>query len=163
LLEIASVLENTRNADELLRTLSCIVSLGRYIEFARAFPRKRRSYLYSMRQTQFRIRTRQILIGLIGVAVISLFIIPPLLAPQYEVKQGTFQAHILTSAAGMGMAARPILRARIEDETGRIFWLQLPSTHISAAGTPLIIDVWCETDAHKSCTARYRPSEAEVR
>ena len=103
-------------------------------------------------------RAKQIITGLIGVALISLFIIPPLLAPQYDVKQGTFQAHILTSAAGMGMAGRPITRAQVEDEIGRRFWIGVPSVVTVAPGTQILINVLCESEAYESCIGRYRRS-----
>lgn len=93
--------------------------------------------------------------GLVAMGILAVFIVLPLMATDYEVRQGTFEARILSSAAGMGMAARPVLRARVEDEIGRVFWIALPSTSINAPDTDLTIDVWCETPAFESCTARY--------
>ncbi len=98
---------------------------------------------------------KQIAIGLIVCAIVAVSIALPLMATDYPVRQGPVEAQILSSAAGMGMAAKPVLRARVEDETGRVFWVQLPSTHSFAAGTALILDVWCETEAFESCAARY--------
>lgn len=107
------------------------------------------------------LRMKQLALGLMvgGFLVVSIAL--PLMATDYPVHQGTSDARILSSAAGMGMAAKPILRTRVEDPTGRIFWVQLPSTHISAAGTFLVIDVWCETDAFTSCAARYSASATD--
>jgi len=101
-------------------------------------------------------RARQVVAGLIGLVVISFFIIPPLMAPQYDVRQGAFEARIRTSAAGMGMAGKPILRAMVEDEAGRRFWIGVPTTITVAPETLIMIDVWCESKAYESCIGRYR-------
>ena len=101
-------------------------------------------------------RIRRIIMSFAGAVIVALFVVPPLLAPQYEVKQGAFEARILSSAAGMGMAGKPVMRAHIEDETGRLFWIGVPSTITVAPKTQIRITVWCETSAHESCIARYQ-------
>lgn len=100
-------------------------------------------------------RLKQVAMGLVILAVGAVFIVPPLLAPDYVVRQGLFMAKVQASASGMGMAGRPILRAQVEDETGRRFWIDMPSASIVAPGTPVQIEVWCETDAHLNCAARH--------
>lgn len=110
-----------------------------------------------MENASLGLRIKQALIGLGLICVAALFIVPPLLAPDYSVQQGSFRAHIVSSISGMGMAGRPIVRAQVEDETGRIFWLQLPPTYITAPDVDLLIDVWCLTPDYESCTARYKP------
>ena len=114
------------------------------------------SYVYSMEQPSQASRLKQILMGVGVLAVIAAFIVPPLMAKDYGVHQGTFQARILSSAAGMGMAGKPVLRAQVEDETGRRFWIGVPATTTVAPDTQIIINVWCETEAHASCIGRYR-------
>ena len=101
------------------------------------------------------LRAKQAFLGLLVVGMLAVFIVLPLMATDYEVRQGPVEARILSSAAGMGMAARPVVRARVEDETGRVFWIALPSTSTTAPDTKLTIDVWCETAAFESCIARY--------
>ena len=104
------------------------------------------------------LRAKQALLGLVVMGMLAVFIVLPLMATDYEVRQGTFEARILSSAAGMGMAARPVVRARVEDELGRVFWIALPSTSTTAPDTQLTINVWCETPAFESCIARYNGS-----
>jgi len=93
--------------------------------------------------------------GLVVLGVVAVFIVPPLIATDYTVRQGVFQAQILSSAAGMGMAARPVIRARVEDETGRVFWIRMPTTVTTAPGTELMIETWCETENFENCIGRY--------
>lgn len=100
-------------------------------------------------------KLRVMMWGLAASGLIALFIVPPLMAPSFDVREGRFQAEILASVSGMGMAARPVVRAQVKDSQERLFWVRMPSTSSVAPGTPLQIDVWCETDAYESCTARY--------
>lgn len=93
--------------------------------------------------------------GVAILGVVAAFIVPPLLATDYGVRQGAFEARILSSASGMGMAGRPIVRARVEDQTGRIFWIGMPTTAAIAPETRLAINVWCETGTFETCIARY--------
>jgi|GEM_PF-2617831 len=93
-------------------------------------------------------------LGVLG--VVAAFIVPPLMATDYTVREGVFEARILSSAAGMGMAARPVIRARVEDETGRIFWIRMPTTVTTAPGTVLLIETWCETESLDNCIGRYQ-------
>lgn len=109
-----------------------------------------------MEKTSLTTRIKQMMVGLVGLAIASVFIVPPLLAPQYEIIQGAFNARILNSTAGMGMGGRLVTSARIEDETGRVFWLNVPSTITVSPDTPIMITVWCETEAYERCIARYR-------
>ena len=50
------------------------------------------SYVYSMEQPSQASRLKQILMGVGVLAVIAAFIVPPLMAKDYNVHQGTFQA-----------------------------------------------------------------------
>lgn len=101
-------------------------------------------------------RIEQFSMALMFIGIAAVFIVPPLMATDYPVRQGSFQAEVLSSASGMGMAVRPVIRARVRDDTGRIFWIRVPSTIIVAPGSPLVIETWCETMTFQSCTARYQ-------
>ncbi|MEO9971071.1 MAG: hypothetical protein ABJG15_14835 [Hyphomonadaceae bacterium] len=112
--------------------------------------------MIKMEKTSLKTRINQMLICLVGLAIASVFIVPPLMAPQYKFVQGAFNARILNSTSGMGMGGRLVMRARIEDETGRFFWLNVPSTITASPDTSIMITAWCETEAYENCIARYR-------
>jgi len=120
------------------------------------------SHLKAMETSPLLLRVRQAFLGLVAIGMLVVFIALPLMTTDYEARQGTFDAHILSSAAGMGMAARPVVRARVEDELGRVFWIALPPASTTAPDTKLTIDVWCETPAFQSCIARYKGSGSGV-
>ena len=109
-----------------------------------------------MDTSSLHLRLKQAFMAAILLGAVALFIIPPLMAPEYAVRQGEFDARILSSTSGMGMGGKPVLRIRAEDETGRIFWMGVPTTIIVAPETPIMIEAWCETEAFESCVARYR-------
>lgn len=109
-----------------------------------------------MQSPAYILRLKQAFMAVVVLGVIAAFIIPPLMATDYSVKQGEFRVEVLTSASGMGMAARPILRAQVKDETGRTFWVGVPASITVAPGTDLVINVWCETEAFDNCIGRYR-------
>ena len=100
-------------------------------------------------------RVKQGLMGLVVLGVVAAFIVSPLIATDYTYREGVFQARILSSASGMGMAARPVIRARVQDETGRVFWIVMSNTVTTAPGTELLIEIWCETESLENCIGRY--------
>ncbi|MEM7006892.1 MAG: hypothetical protein AAGF33_08965 [Pseudomonadota bacterium] len=88
-------------------------------------------------------------------AMVYIFVIVPLTAPKFTVKQGEFIGVIAALAAGMGLGARIEQRALIELKDGRAWWLSIPADKALARGSEVKVEVVCTTDQFDHCTARY--------
>lgn len=93
--------------------------------------------------------------GFVGLCVVVLFVVPPLLAPSYSVRQGVYSGEVTATNAGMGMAARPVMRVLVELEDGRGWWVRVPATQAVAPGMDIEIELWCQSEAFEACSARY--------
>ena len=82
------------------------------------------------------------------------------MTPQHGVRQGLYSADILRVSAASDMTGRPSVRAEVQDETGRIFWVRLPPSAGLTIGDTVNIGVSCKTDAFEKCSARYLPARS---
>ncbi|MEO1404919.1 MAG: hypothetical protein AAFV54_00330 [Pseudomonadota bacterium] len=87
--------------------------------------------------------------------MVYVFVVLPLTAPKFTVRQGEFIGVVAALAAGMGLGARMEQRALIEVEDGRAWWLSVPADQALAQGSKVKVEVVCTTDQFEQCTARY--------
>jgi len=87
--------------------------------------------------------------------MVYLFVVVPLSAPKFTIKQGEFIGVVAALAAGMGLGARIEQRALIEIEDGRAWWVSVPADEGVARGDKARIDVYCTSDRFENCAARF--------
>lgn len=87
--------------------------------------------------------------------MVYLFVVVPLSAPKFTVKQGEFIGVVAALAVGMGLGARIEQRALIELDDGRAWWLSVPADEALSRGSRAKVDIYCVSDRFEQCTARY--------
>ncbi|MEM9668483.1 MAG: hypothetical protein AAF950_06115 [Pseudomonadota bacterium] len=93
--------------------------------------------------------------ALLCAGMVYVFVVLPLSAPKFTMKQGEFIGVVAALAAGMGLGAKIEQRALIELKDGRAWWISVPSNEALARGSNVKVEVVCVTDDFQQCAARY--------